>query len=131
MTLITESERLENTLKEIVATNYDKSISGNMQLDLSKALSERIIRLGEAETETVEKVFPWQRRRLMCFRDRYQAYWNRCCALSLPGIPTIPSELNVDAITQHLAEQREEIIRIFKLSVSEYDDSASVGPPET
>lgn len=116
--LAKESHAIENQLKEIVRTNYDKSIPGANPIDLAQPLSTRVVQLAPSEPEPL----PWQRMRLMSLRDRYAAYRDRCEHYNLPSIPFVPADLSLESIVQELQLQRRAIQEQYEMALTGYEE---------
>ena len=100
--LMHQSLALESTLVDVLRSNANVLLGLGPPMDLSRPMSSKLIAMSDDDSD---KALPWQRMRLMSFRDRYKAF-NACCKdEGLPELPYFANELTVaelhDAFTKH------------------------------
>jgi hypothetical protein len=106
---------LEGSLRGILNKNMN-------QMDLSRPLTRQLIFLEENETS-----IPWQRLRLMEFRDRYNEFSYDCKEFALHGLPETPNALSFDDFIEALQRHRAAIIKRISDLTDRYSADSAFG----
>jgi hypothetical protein len=115
--LLEQSKALRKTLLELLASNANPLLGLGPTMDLSRPMNSKLIIL---DHNAEGRVLPWQRMRLMSFRDRYQAY-NECCKdAKVPQLPFVPNDLDVIELCDAFENQQKAIGLVYDDIVKRY-----------
>jgi hypothetical protein len=107
--LVNEVERLQNSLATIFAEN--DSVTNPEPIDLYRPLERAVIYMDPSEKSVA---LPWQRLRLVSFRDRYEEHRIRLADTGLANFesapPRLPIDLTREEVMKMLANHRKVLV---------------------